>query len=189
MRLLAAAAATACLAHCSRWLPQEDDFVPYAGSAARSATADETSAVVPSPAPHCPDDPDPAADEGLALERVVFPDARGAAVDAELASTRAEEDRGLMYRTSMPEDHGMLFYLGASAVVEFWMHDTCIPLDMIFADQRGLVVGIVDNAPPLDDTPRGVGRPSVYVLEVNGGWTSRHGVKAGQRMTISANAR
>jgi uncharacterized membrane protein (UPF0127 family) len=189
MRLLAAAAAAACLAHCSRWVPQQDDFVGSPGSAGRPAAASTTSAVVPSPVAHCPLDPDPAADQGLPVERVVFPEAGGAAVDAEVASTQAEEDRGLMYRTSMPEDHGMLFDLGASEVVEFWMRNTCIPLDMIFADQQGLVVGIVEAATPLDDTPRGVGRPSMYVLEVNGGWTSKHGVKVGQRMTMRSESR
>jgi uncharacterized membrane protein (UPF0127 family) len=146
--------------------------------------ASMTEAGAPPAAANCPPDPDPAADQGLPIERIVFPDAAGAAVDAEVASTEAQQDRGLMYRTSMPEDHGMLFDLGASQVVEFWMRNTCIPLDMIFVDQQGLVVGIVQNAPPLDDTPRGVGRPSMYVLEVNGGWTSQHGVKAGQRMTV-----
>jgi uncharacterized membrane protein (UPF0127 family) len=143
----------------------------------------------PAAAANCPRDPNPAADEGLPIVRIVFPDAAGVVVDAEEASTQAQEDRGLMYRTSMPEDHGMLFDLGASQVVEFWMHDTCIPLDMIFADPQGLVVGIVENAPPLDDTPRGVSSPSRYVLEVNGGWTTAHGVKAGQRMTIGPDAR
>jgi uncharacterized protein len=143
-----------------------------------------TEAGAASPAANCPPDPNPAAVRGLPFVRVVFPAAAGAAVDAEVAATPAQEDRGLMYRTSMPEDHGMLFDLGASRVVEFWMHDTCIPLDMIFADQQGLVVGIVANAPPLDNTPRGVGRPSMFVLEVNGGWTSQHGVTTGLRMTI-----
>jgi uncharacterized membrane protein (UPF0127 family) len=139
-------------------------------------------------ASQCPPDPDAAAGEGLPVAQVVFPGAGGAKVSAEVASTEAEQERGLMYRTSMPQNHGMLFEMGISEVYEFWMRDTCIPLDMIFADAQGVIVGIVQNAPPLNDVPRGVGRPSAYVLEVNGGWTSQHGVMAGQSMTIPSSA-
>jgi hypothetical protein len=68
------------------------------------------------------------------------------------------------------------------------MHNTCIPLDLLYVDEDGLVVGIVENAPTLDDGPRGVACPSRYVLEVNAGWARKHGVKAGQRMTIPREA-
>jgi uncharacterized membrane protein (UPF0127 family) len=122
------------------------------------------------------------------IAHVVFPDAGGAAVDAELVSSAQDTERGLMYRTSMPEDHGMLFDLKVQGTYQFWMHNTCIPLDMVFADVDGLIVGIVENAPPLDDSPRGVGCPSRYVLEVNAGWSRQHGVKAGQQMTIPPEA-
>jgi uncharacterized protein len=67
---------------------------------------------------------------------------------------------------------------------KFWMHNTCIPLDLMFIDEDGLVVGIVENAPTLNDESRGVGCPSVYVLEVNAGWARRHGVKAGKHAII-----
>jgi uncharacterized membrane protein (UPF0127 family) len=105
-------------------------------------------------------------------------------VDAELVSSQADTDRGLMYRTSMPDNHGMLFDMTVRMDYQFWMRNTCIPLDMVFADVDGFIVGIVENAPPLDETPRDVGCPSRYVLEVNGGWTRKHGVKAGQPMAI-----
>jgi uncharacterized membrane protein (UPF0127 family) len=169
-------------------LPQDDDFAALGGSAVRSMAESPTSALALPLAPQCPSDPDPSADANLPIAHLVFSDATGAAVDAEVASTQAQEDRGLMYRTSMPKDHGMLFDLGSAGIYQFWMHDTCIPLDMIFADQQGLIVGIVENAVPLDDSPRGVGRPSVYVLEVNGGWASKNGVSAGQRMTLRSSA-
>jgi uncharacterized membrane protein (UPF0127 family) len=139
-------------------------------------------------ASQCPTDPNPTANQGLPVVQVVFPQAGGATVNAEVASTEAQQERGLMYRTSMAQNHGMLFEMGASEDYQFWMKDTCIPLDMIFADQTGNIVGIVQNAAPLNDTPLGVGQPSSYVLEVNGGWTSQHGVKAGQSMTLRSNA-
>jgi uncharacterized membrane protein (UPF0127 family) len=120
----------------------------------------------------------------LPIERITFPSAGGAAVQAELATTMQDQERGLMYRTSMAQDHGMLFDMGGRGNYAFWMHDTCIPLDMIFADVDGFIVGIIENAPPLDDTPRGVSCPSRYVLEVNAGWARGHGVEAGQTMAI-----
>jgi uncharacterized membrane protein (UPF0127 family) len=85
-----------------------------------------------------------------------------------------------MYRKSLPEDKGMLFDLHTRTDQTFWMHNTCIPLDLLFIDEDGLIVGIVENAPTLNDIPRSVGCPSRYVLEVNAGWSRRNGVKAGQ---------
>ncbi len=138
--------------------------------------------VAAGPAPGCP--ADPGGGRTLPTVRIVFPDAAGASVDAEVTSTVQDAQRGLMYRRSMAEDHGMLFDMGARGIYEFWMHDTCIPLDMVFADVDGFIVGIVENAPPLNDIPRGVACASRYVLELNAGWTRAHGVKAGQRMDI-----
>ena len=73
-------------------------------------------------------------------------------------------------------------------VHSFWMHNTCIPLDLLFLDEDGLVVGIVENAPTLNDDPRAVSCPSAYVLEVNAGWARRHGVRAGMRAVIPPRA-
>jgi len=138
--------------------------------------------VRPGPAPGCPRDPE--GPQKVPVVRVGFPGAGSLAVDAELVSTEHDTMRGLMYRTSMPEDHGMLFDLGVHEDHKFWMHNTCIPLDLLYIDDDGLIVGIVENAPTLDDTPRGVGCPSSYVLETNAGWARRHGVKAGQRVAL-----
>jgi uncharacterized membrane protein (UPF0127 family) len=69
------------------------------------------------------------------------------------------------------------------------MHNTCIPLDLLYIDDDGLIVGIVENAPTLNDEPRGVGCASRYVLEVNAGWSRRHGVKAGQFASLPSEVR
>ena len=89
-----------------------------------------------------------------------------------------------MYRRSMADDRGMLFQLDGRRDHTFWMHNTCIPLDMMFVDDDGVIVGIVEGAAPLTDTTRSVGCPSSFVLEVNGGWTRKHGVKPGQKLTL-----
>lgn len=94
-----------------------------------------------------------------------------------------------MYRTHLAQDRGMLFDLRAREDHKFWMHNTCIPLDLLFIDFDGLIVGIVENAPTLNDASRSVGCPSRWVLEVNAGWARRHGVRAGQRIELPEAAR
>ena len=124
------------------------------------------------------------ADSSVPRPRVVVETSAGArhAVEVELARTEPERRKGLMDRASLPEDAGMLFIFDASSVQSFWMKNTLIPLDMIFIDDDGLVVGIVEGATPLTLTERTVGKPSRYVLEVNGGWSKAHGVRAGDRV-------
>jgi uncharacterized membrane protein (UPF0127 family) len=104
------------------------------------------------------------------------------AVRVELARTDAERSRGLMNRERLDEDAGMLFLFPVSDDHGFWMKDTLIPLDMIFVTEDGRIAGIVEQAGPRTLTLRSVGAPSRYVLEVNGGWSARHGVKAGDRV-------
>jgi uncharacterized membrane protein (UPF0127 family) len=62
------------------------------------------------------------------------------------------------------------------------MRNTLIPLDMLFIDHAMNVVGIVENAEPLTESLRTVGKPSLYVLEVNGGWAKSHAVTAGAKV-------
>lgn len=126
----------------------------------------------------------------MAVAEVTFPDApKTPRIEVELAKTPHEVERGLMYRRSMPDDRGMLFKLDGRREHMFWMHNTCIPLDMLFVDDDGVIVGVVEGAAPLTETTRSVGCPSVFVLEVNGGWTRKHGVVPGQKITIPVSAR
>jgi hypothetical protein len=118
------------------------------------------------------------------MGRVAFPGASNASVEVELALSDDEVTRGLMYRTQMPEEHGMIFRLEDRKEQTFWMHNTCISLDMMFIDEDGTIVGILENVPTVNDDARTVGCPSRYVLEVNGGWSRRHGVSAGQKAVI-----
>jgi uncharacterized membrane protein (UPF0127 family) len=126
---------------------------------------------------------DPTGRYKLRRARVAFVEA-GLSVDAELARSPDEGERGLMYRKSMPEDEGMFFFIEDRKVQTFWMRNTCIPLDMLFIDEDGVIVGVVESAPVLDDGARQVDCPSRYVLEMNAGWVRRHNVKPGQRVVI-----
>lgn len=97
----------------------------------------------------------------------------------EWAKTWPQKARGLMYRKDMAIDHGMLLDYDPPQAASIWMKNTLIPLDMIFIDDTGRIVGIVERAEPKTLTARGVNEPSRYVLEVNGGWSAAHGVAKG----------
>ncbi len=97
----------------------------------------------------------------------------------EVARTVEERERGLMGRPRLEPGHGMLFVFESEDEHVFWMKDTLIPLDMLFIDGLGTIVGIVSRAEPLTTSPRVAGRTSRYVLEVPGGWAEERGVKVG----------
>jgi len=117
--------------------------------------------------------------------RVIVHTARGdVAVTVEVASTPERQTLGLMYRKEMPESAGMLFVFAETTEHSFWMKNTALPLDMIFIGDDHRIVGIVPDAVPFTTTPRTVGVPSRYVLEVNAGFSERHGLQRGDRVTF-----
>jgi uncharacterized membrane protein (UPF0127 family) len=126
----------------------------------------------------------PSAEPAAPAARVVLLAADGSAhpVAVELARTDEEHARGLMHRSALAPDAGMLFLFAASEPRAFWMKNTLIPLDMIFIDEGGRVVAILERTEPLTLTPRDPGVPSRYVLEVNGGWCAAHGVRPGDHV-------
>ena len=81
-------------------------------------------------------------------------------------------------------DAGMLFVFPRAQHLTFWMKNTVLPLDMIFIGDDRRVVGIVKDAVPYTTTPREVAGDSRYVLEVNAGFSERHGVRAGDAVTF-----
>ena len=105
-------------------------------------------------------------------------------LEVEIASDDPSRSRGLMFRTALPETAGMIFVFPDESLRSFWMKNTLIPLDMLFIDAKGVVVGVVENAEPRTLTSRSVEGDSKYVLEVGGGWCSRHGVAAGDTMSL-----
>jgi len=124
----------------------------------------------------------PLPDRGALVVRDVFGGAHRLTV--EIADTGALRTRGLMWRTELPEGTGMLFIFPSEVVQSFWMRNTLIPLDMLFFDKRGRVVGVVQSAEPRTLTSRTVGKASLYVLEVPGGWTTRNAVRAGSMVEL-----
>jgi len=140
------------------------------------------------PAPSAPPDPTaerwdgPPADRGQLVVRDAFGGTHRLAV--EIADSSTLRTRGLMWRSDVPDGTGMLFIFPNEVVQSFWMRNTLIPLDILFVDRTGKVVGVVQWAEPKTLTSRTVGKPSMYVLEVPGGWASRNSVQAGARVDL-----
>lgn len=105
-------------------------------------------------------------------------------VTVEIATSVPDRARGLMFRTEMPQDSGMLFSWSDEQRRSFWMRNTCLPLDMLFIASDGLIVSILEQVPTLNQLPRASYCPAAHVLEVNAGWTRRHGVEPGQRVQL-----
>ncbi len=97
----------------------------------------------------------------------------------EVADDNAERRQGLMFRESMPASAGMLFVYDNPRHASFWMDNTLIPLDMVFADETGTVTRIHENAVPRDQTTIDGGQGVQFVLEINGGLARRLGIAEG----------
>ncbi len=100
----------------------------------------------------------------------------------EVADTDATRSRGLMFRETMPRSAGMLFVYESPRRATFWMKNTLIPLDMIFADPSGRVTKVHANAKPQDLTTIDGGAGVKLVLEINGGLAARLGISEGAEM-------
>ena len=102
--------------------------------------------------------------------------------NVEIAATESERNKGLMNRTSLAEDSGMLFVWEDVEQRDFWMKNTLIPLDMVFLAEDGTIHHIHHMAKPLDLTRISSERPSKAVLEVNGGLTDLLGIAEGDKV-------
>jgi uncharacterized protein len=97
----------------------------------------------------------------------------------EVADDNAERAKGLMFRDAMPMSEGMLFVYESPKRPAFWMKNTLIPLDMVFADPTGTVTRVHANAVPGDLNPVDGGDGVQFVLEINGGLAAKLGIVPG----------
>jgi hypothetical protein len=107
--------------------------------------------------------------------------AKGRRIQAEVADTPADRDRGLMFRAALPADHGMLFVYPNDARHCMWMRNTYVPLSVAFVDSQGRVINTDEMAPQTDTTHCAAG-PARYVLEMPAGWFHQHGVGPGTHL-------
>ena len=132
--------------------------------------------------------PGAAPQSGLARARLKFPDGKTISVD--LAATPLQREVGLMNRTKLPKDYGMLFVFPVEQGLQFWMKNTLVDLDMVFIDHEGRVTAFYPRVPRSElDTPEDkLARRSglaQYVLELPAGAGARHKLKAGQKLRFA----
>jgi uncharacterized protein len=112
--------------------------------------------------------------------RAIFPD--GTAVTIEIAATEPVRQQGLMFRTQLAPNEGMVFVFPEPGNYPFWMKNTLIPLDMLWIDAQSRIVSIARSVPPCKADPCPSYPPdgtATYVIEVVSGFARDHGLKAG----------
>ncbi len=110
-------------------------------------------------------------------------------IRVEIADSADERERGLMFRESLDEKTGMLFIFDDSGVLNFWMKNTLIPLDIIFIDEDWRIINIARNALPCRQEPCAYYSseiPAKYVLEINGREADKLGIKDRDEVEINA---
>lgn len=110
----------------------------------------------------------------------------GQTIDLEVARTQTEQAIGLMHRTSLADNRGMLFIFEPPQSVRFWMKNVLIPLDMIFL-QNGQVAAIEAVVPPCDTEPCPTYGPDIVVdgvIELRGGRSAELGIEQGNRVQL-----
>ncbi len=113
-------------------------------------------------------------------------DGRTVRVEVEIVRTPAARSKGLMFRRKLPAYRGMLFVFEKEEIQSFWMKNTYIPLDMIFINRKMQVVGVVERAEPMTTVSHRVAAPSIYVLEVHGGFAQANRIARGTRVKIES---
>ena len=122
----------------------------------------------------------------LSAREVTLPN--GKTIYAEVMMRPADMLRGMMFRDSLPADHGMLFVHGGPGKYPYWMHNVKIPLDIIWMDPQRRVVEISENTPPCKENsalacPNYGGKENAqFVLELNGGGAAKNGIIVGSRI-------
>ncbi len=102
-------------------------------------------------------------------------------IRAEVADHAAARMQGLMHRSSMPQNAGMVFVFEENATHCMWMKNTLIPLSVAFIDSAGAIINIADMKPHSEQS-HCAARPARYALEMNLGWFAERGIKAGSKL-------
>jgi uncharacterized protein len=105
-----------------------------------------------------------------------------AKIEVEIADTEYRRQLGLMVRTDMEANQGMLFIFPDETFRSFWMRNTNIPLDMIFVNSQKQIVTIHKNTTPLAETSYPSTAPAQFVVEVLAGFTDTYGIQEGDKI-------
>lgn len=102
-------------------------------------------------------------------------------IHVEIADTDALRSKGLMHRTKLEKDSGMLFVFDTPSYVCFWMKNTPLPLSIAFIDESLRITNIADMA-PFDLSTHCPVKPIIYALEMEQGWFEQQQIKAGDQI-------
>ena len=102
-------------------------------------------------------------------------------IQAELAITPQQQMTGMMFRTAMGTNEGMLFVNDEPGMRCFWMRNTLLPLTIAFNDDDGTIVNLADMA-PRSEASHCSEKPVRFALEMNQGWFAKRGIKAGAKL-------
>lgn len=105
-------------------------------------------------------------------------------IDAQVAATPVQREIGLMHRTEMPMQEGMLFVFEQASVQCFWMKNTLIPLTAAFLADDGTIVNLANMKPQTTDAHCSK-KPVRFVLEMNQGWFAKKGIREGNKLAGS----
>lgn len=114
---------------------------------------------------------------------IISSDGTRTEVEVEIADDRAEQQRGLMERTELAENAGMLFVFDREEPRSFWMRNTLIPLSIAYIDSEGRIIDMQDMQ-PLDETSHPSAEPAQYALEVNQGFFDERGIEVGDEVEL-----
>ena len=103
-------------------------------------------------------------------------------INAEVAADQSSRMQGLMHRREMPANQGMLFVFTHAERHCMWMRNTYLPLSVAFLDENGRILNI-ENMQPHSEINHCAAGPARFALEMNNGWFSSKGIKAGQRIS------
>ena len=126
----------------------------------------------------------PAAPEGLAKLTLTSPDGSAIVLQVEVADEVDEQEQGLMNRTELGADRGMLFVFPEAEEQRFWMKNTLIPLDILFFNQDGVFVSSQSMEPCRNDPCQIYGSEggAKYALEVRTGFVEQYSIERGWRL-------
>ncbi len=128
----------------------------------------------------------PAGAAGLPVQSVVIQSRNGPhAFRMEIAADDASRERGLMFRTHLARNAGMLFDFRTTVMTAFWMKDTPLPLDMLFVRSDGTISTVAANAVPYSTIPISSAEPVRAVIEINGGLAKSLDIEPGDRVTAA----
>ncbi len=106
-------------------------------------------------------------------------------IDIEIADDPSSRQQGLMYRSSMSDDRGMLFIFNNETRQSFWMKNTKMSLDILYVSAGREIIDVYKHTMPYSTSPIPSSAPAMYVVELAAGFCDRYGINKGDRIVFN----